>query len=115
MTLRDPVYDAAANTLTYNVTFVPERHVGSIANFYRRHKSIPNFAKVGYDHSDLSVLYTSFPMQRQSVSMRSKPRLNMQGAFLCLTCCREGSGNRDSMCEHSGLPDTILGERKLMQ
>jgi hypothetical protein len=54
VTLRDPVYDAAANTLTYNVTFVPERHVGSIANFYRRHKSMPNFAKVGSDPSDLT-------------------------------------------------------------
>ncbi|EIE25735.1 hypothetical protein COCSUDRAFT_52556 [Coccomyxa subellipsoidea C-169] len=46
VTLREPVYDAAANTLTYTVTFVPERHVGSIANFYRRHKSMPAFTKV---------------------------------------------------------------------
>ncbi|BDA43975.1 hypothetical protein COCOBI_05-1590 [Coccomyxa sp. Obi] len=46
VTLHDPVYDAAAATLTYNVTFVPERHVGSIASFYRRHKSMPAFTKV---------------------------------------------------------------------
>ncbi|CAL8469961.1 g9503 [Coccomyxa elongata] len=46
VTLHDPVYDAAAATLSYNVTFVPERHVGSIANFYRRHKSAPAFTKV---------------------------------------------------------------------
>lgn len=62
MTLHDPVYDAEAATLTYNVTFIPQRHVGSIANFYRKHKSMPSFSKV-----ILSLLDSHVPRSATSV------------------------------------------------
>lgn len=59
VTLRDPVYNASTNTLNYTVSFVPGRHNGSIAEFYRRHKGMPNFTKVcTCCHSFTSILCT---------------------------------------------------------
>lgn len=92
VTLRDPVYNAAAATLSYNVTFVPGRHVGSIANFYRRHKSAPAFTKVR--SASAPVLQTRDPFQ--ILLCRSKvdhtilsciPPCQVRGSYLAITCC----------------------------